>query len=73
MKEQNDNTIKAELVELQSQLAFQEDVIQGLNEHVYELQQQLEKLSTRFTQVEEQLRQQSPEPIQATNEKPPHY
>lgn len=66
--------LKAQLVELQTQLSFQEDIISTLNEEVLRQQTDIERLSLRFENINEQLVnavEQMSEKI--GDERPPHY
>jgi SlyX protein len=66
--------IKAQLIELQSQLAFQEDTIQALNDVVTRQQQQIENLNEIGKQHKSQLEGLVSEQGGDTTEpKPPHY
>ena len=70
--------LKQQLMEVQSQLAFQEDTMQGLNEalsvqqqEILLLRRQLELLKIR---QDEQAAQQEPGGTDSVmDEKPPHY
>jgi SlyX protein len=65
---------KQQLVELQSQLAFQEDTIQALNDVVARQQQQLEQLNEFCHNQKSQLEEIASEMGGgADNDKPPHY
>ncbi|MEH6581728.1 MAG: SlyX family protein [Halioglobus sp.] len=71
-------TLRAELVELQSQMAFQDDTVQALNEAIASQQQeimvlrrQLELLKQRHEeQAATSSEQDGPSPV---DERPPHY
>lgn len=66
--------LKLQLVELQTQLAFQEDTINTLNDELLKQQSDLERLTLRFDNISEQLTstvEQMNEKIE--NERPPHY
>lgn len=66
--------IKQQLMELQSQLAFQEDTIQALNDVVTRQQQQIENLNEISSSQKFQLEHISSEMEKTeTNERPPHY
>lgn len=72
-----DNELNQRIADLESQLAFQEDTIETLNQlltkqsdALYELQRKVTALSERFQQVQEQ---SSNTPLNAGDERPPHY
>ncbi len=77
MAEQNEiESLKQEIVELQSQLAFQEDTVQALNTVVTRQQQQIENLHELFQQQKSQLETLSEDrgtTGQDVEERPPHY
>lgn len=77
LTEQNEiESLKQEIVELQSQLAFQEDTMQALNSVVIRQQQQIENLHELFQQQKSQLETMSEErgaADQTIEERPPHY
>ncbi|MGI0117004.1 SlyX family protein [Zooshikella sp. RANM57] len=62
------------LVDLQTQIAFQEDLLQALNKVVAEQQKSIDALRREVDYLKDQL-QTLPELIQASQqpEKPPHY
>ena len=71
------DTLKEDMVELQSQMAFQEDTIQALNEamatqqrEILTLRRQLELLKQR---QEEQAAVSDHAPDGPEEERPPHY
>jgi len=66
--------LKLQLVELQTQLAFQEDTINTLSSELLKQQNDLERLTLRFDNINEQLTST----VEQMNEKvgeerPPHY
>ncbi|MCR8923265.1 SlyX family protein [Dasania sp. GY-MA-18] len=69
-----DSDMREQLVDLQSQLAFQEDTIYTLNQIVTEQQQQLERLNEMINQLKLQI-EAAPDGQnnQALSERPPHY
>ncbi|WP_339670345.1 SlyX family protein [Dasania marina] len=70
----NDNEVREQLYELQSQLAFQEDTIHTLNQIVTEQQQQLARLNEMINQVKSQLESSADNQAgPASLERPPHY
>ena len=67
--------MKDELVELQTQLSFQEDTVAQLNEVVTRQQKQIEVLTAAVEQIKKQLTEAAegqPEP-QGDEPPPPHY
>jgi SlyX protein len=66
--------INAQLVELQTQLAFQEDVIQALDNVVTSQQQSLDRLTQSQQRLERQLAELSGTAEAApSDQRPPHY
>ncbi|MEE8060057.1 MAG: SlyX family protein [Pseudomonadales bacterium] len=66
--------LKEQVVDLQSQLAFQEDTIQALNTVVTRQQQQIEQLNELCNSQKSQLEHMASEMEGGvTEEKPPHY
>jgi len=66
--------LKLQLVELQTQLAFQEDTINTLSSELLKQQNDLERLTLRFDNINEQLTstvEQMSEKV--GEERPPHY
>ena len=63
-----------QVLELQTQMAFQEDVITTLNEQVTQLQRDIEALNLRWAQAREQI-QELRETDESTGSEapPPHY
>ena len=64
------------LIDLQSQLAFQEDTVQTLNKVVIEQQGQIERLNEMLTLLKQQVDQaqfDAESGSQLVDEKPPHY
>ncbi|MFT7128395.1 MAG: SlyX protein [Gammaproteobacteria bacterium] len=66
------NWLKDQVVDLQSQLAFQEDTIQALNDVVIRQQQQLDSFKEMLDGHKSQIEQLSAEG-EVSNERPPHY
>ena len=67
------------LISMESQLAFQDDLIEQLNQQVIlqqqdllMLQEQLRLMAQRFKELEQTSEQQGDQPS-ATDERPPHY
>ena len=69
--------VSAQLIELQSQFAFQEDLLAALNDRVVAQDRELQNLRNAITQLGEQLRQQSVMSDGANQaielDRPPHY
>jgi SlyX protein len=70
--------LKSELMEVQSQLAFQEDTIQALNEAISSQQQEMLVLRRQLELLKQRQEEQVPgqEPAGESSlldEKPPHY
>ncbi len=67
-------TVSAQLIELQTQLAFQEDALQALDNVVTSQQQSIERLTKLHQQLERQLATLSSGAEEAPgNQRPPHY
>ena len=70
----DEQELRSQLYDLQSQLAFQEDTIHTLNNIVTKQQQQIEHLNEMLTQLKAQVEATGDNrPGQLVNEKPPHY
>jgi SlyX protein len=66
--------LKLQLVEMQTQLAFQEDTINTLNGELLRQQNDLERLTLRFDNINEQLVSAVEQMTDNTEgERPPHY
>lgn len=72
-----DKLLQERVDHLESQLAFQEDTIESLNqlvtaqsEAVYRLQQQLQTLTNKYQELNDQ---QGDGPSATAHEPPPHY
>jgi SlyX protein len=66
-----------QLIDLQTQLAFQEDLLTSLNDRVYAQDREMQKMQMAISRLSEQLREQNVAAEQGDNqpsfEKPPHY
>ena len=63
-----------EIIELETKIAFQEDMIQSLNSTLAEQQQELVELKKDIEELQTQLRNLAPSLSAATtDETPPHY
>tara|TARA_R110000772_G_scaffold111396_1_gene215229 strand:- start:1400 stop:1600 length:201 start_codon:yes stop_codon:yes gene_type:complete len=66
--------MQEELIELQSQLAFQEQTITELNEALISQQQQLDRLQKQLAMLMDRLKEvEGAAPDAGQDEKPPHY
>tara|TARA_B110000444_G_C18751883_1_gene553183 strand:+ start:347 stop:568 length:222 start_codon:yes stop_codon:yes gene_type:complete len=66
--------LKLQLVEMQTQLAFQEDIINTLNGELRKQQNDLERLTLRFDNINQQLISSFEATAENTKgERPPHY
>ncbi|MBB5185893.1 MULTISPECIES: SlyX family protein [Zhongshania] len=69
--------VSAQLIELQSQFAFQEDLLAALNDRVVAQDRELQNMRNAITQLSEQIRQQSTVSDGASQsidmDRPPHY
>jgi SlyX protein len=66
--------VKQQLIDLQSQLAFQEDTLQSLNDVVTRQQQQINNLNELCKSQKSQMELMSSEMGKDTlDERPPHY
>lgn len=67
--------LKQQLIELQSQQAFQEDTVQALNDVVSSQQQQIERLNELYQHTTAQLALLIEESgiVEGRQERPPHY
>ncbi|WP_066016460.1 SlyX family protein [Endozoicomonas atrinae] len=63
-----------ELLELQTQLSYQEDTIAQLNEVVTRQQKDIERLTEAFAQLKKQFENMAAEQLESQEElPPPHY
>jgi len=71
----NENDVQARLAELETQLAFQDDLLQSLNRVVIHQEEQLEQLALDVRSLREQVSALSAEPGRPNSEEPPppHY
>ncbi len=69
------NSLESRIIELETKLLFQEDLLQELNTHVITQQKQIEKLNTLCDSLREQYKEivSSLEDSVSGNEIPPHY
>ena len=66
--------LQAQVVELQTQVAFQEEAISELNQALIKQQAQLAVLQRQWELLKDQAAQQSqPSPVAAAEPPPPHY
>ncbi len=68
-------TTEQRLIEVESKIAYQEDLTQTLNDVVFQQQKQIEQLQRQNRKLLERLQTlvESQEPEQEQNNKPPHY
>lgn len=59
-------------IDIEIKVAYQEDLLQSLNQRVYEQQQQIDKLEQTLLALAQRLREQ-PQSGGISNERPPHY
>jgi len=73
--ESSKSDLDARIIELETKLSFQEDLIQELNSHVITQQSQIDKLETLCTLLKDQYKEiVSSLPDSASgDEVPPHY
>ncbi len=68
--------LSEEIIELQSKVLFQDDVIQKLDDVIIQQGKRLDNLIQRINELEEKLEQLSfdhSNPAATIDEKPPHY
>lgn len=63
------------LVDIETKIAFQENIIKDLSDEVYKQQKQIDSLNESLKLLLDQLRESSPlsTGINLQDEKPPHY
>lgn len=71
MNQEQFNDLSQQVIDLQTQFSFQEDVIQALNEIVSRQQAKIDQLSKENEEIRTILRSQSDKLNE--NERPPHY
>ena len=71
------DSLRQQVIELQGQLAFQEDAVSALDAALARQQQEIMLLRRQLELLHERLRaqdgEQAPDTVAATAEKPPHY
>lgn len=67
--------LQQQLIDLESKLAFQEDVVQTLNDELHEHQKSIEKLQRQVMMLAEKISQGNDSGILRVDEEPPppHY
>ncbi|HEY1147176.1 MAG TPA: SlyX family protein [Pseudoduganella sp.] len=60
-------------VDIEIKLAHQEDLVESLNQRVYEQQKQIDKLEAMLTALAEHVRNNAQSNQTPLNERPPHY
>jgi SlyX protein len=74
MAPQRTHFMNNEIIELETKIAFQEDMIQALNRTLAEQQQELVELKRDIEELQTQLRALAPSlSPTTTDETPPHY
>lgn len=68
-----EETLENRLIDLESKLAFSEDLLEELNRLVYRQQQQIELLANEVRGLRDQVRSQPQEARSLRDEIPPHY
>jgi len=70
-----DSTLENRIIELEQQLAFQEDTVQKLSDALFEQQQRIDALELGIKHYEKRLRELSEGigEVYGGEEKPPHY
>jgi SlyX protein len=70
----NADDAEKRLVEIETKLAFAENLLDELNAVVYRQQKEIDALREALRQLRDQVEASaSPEPLDAGDEKPPHY
>jgi SlyX protein len=74
MTKQN-TELQQQIIDLESKLAFQEDMVQSLNNELHEHQKSIEKLQRQVMLLAEKIRQGNDSGILRVDEEPPppHY
>jgi len=74
-QEESNNNLESRIIELETKLSFQEDLLQELNTHVITQQAQIDKLNALCNQLREQYKEivSSLPDASAGDEVPPHY
>ena len=67
----NEETLDNRFVDIEIKLAHQEDLVESLNERIYQQQKQIDKLEGMLAALAEHLRMR--DAGQPLNERPPHY
>lgn len=64
---------ESRITELETRLAFAEDLLETLNQTVIRQQRQLDSLQEQFRLLHRQILDSQPEPATPREEIPPHY
>lgn len=74
-EEKKDTSLEQRIIELETKLSFQEDLLEELNSHVITQQVEIDKLSNLCKLLKDQYRDvvSSLPDASAGNEVPPHY
>lgn len=60
-------------VDIEIKVAHQEDMVESLNQRIYEQQKQIDKLEAMISALAQHLRENSQGGQGPLNERPPHY
>ncbi|MGV7208266.1 SlyX family protein [Oxalobacteraceae bacterium A2-2] len=66
-------SIEDRFIDIEIKLAHQEDLVESLNQRIYEQQQQIDKLELLCATLAQRLRDQQHNGQAPINERPPHY
>lgn len=63
-----------EIIDLQTKLSFQDELLEQLNQIITDQQQQISRMEVRFEALKSQVQtMQSTQVVSDANEPPPHY
>ncbi|WP_436268846.1 SlyX family protein [Pseudoduganella sp. LjRoot289] len=69
----NDNSNEERFITIEIKVAHLEDMVDELNQRVYEQQKQIDKLEQRLAALAQHIRDNPQGGQGAVNERPPHY
>jgi len=74
-EKQSENILEQQIIELETKLAFQEDLLQELNTHIITQQSQIDKLTALCNLLKDQYKEivSSLPDAASGDEVPPHY
>ena len=74
-EKQSENILEQQIIELETKLAFQEDLLQELNTHIITQQSQMDKLTALCNLLKDQYKEivSSLPDAASGDEVPPHY